>query len=375
MKNILIVLGGESTEHDISIISGLQVVENLDKTKYNVSIVFIDKKGDFYLGNKNLKAEDYKQIDVKKLKKVCIVPNDNHLYVKTLFGYKKRTKIHCVLPILHGKNGEDGTMQSLFELAKIPYASCSVVGSSIGMDKVISKQVFSANNVDILPYYWFTKNDYIQNKQQILFNKEFEFPKIVKPSCLGSSIGINVCNNVEELEKAIEIALEFDNKVLVEKALTNFKEINIACMKDGERIVFSDIEQPRNWKKFLDFNEKYLSSPTKLDLKKKIKISKKNLEYIQKNSVRIYRNCELNCIVRFDYMIDKTTNKIFLNEINTIPGSLANYLWKNCGYNFSLLLDKIIEQAEYEFNKKASLKTYYISDVLNIDFSSKKLKK
>lgn len=369
MENLVVIFGGESTEHDISIISALQAMENLDKSKYNILPVYVSKSGEWYYGGKLKDIKIYKTDDYKKLKKVCIVPVSQWLYAKTLHGYKKLTKIDCILAVFHGKNGEDGTMQGLFELAKIPYTSSDVLGCSIGMDKIIQKQIFAYNKVPILPFYWFTKSEYLKNKDEILNNTEFDFPKIVKPCNLGSSIGINVCKNIEQLENAIEVALKFDNKVVVEKALTNFKEINISVMQDIDELLVSDIEQPKNWKEFLDFEEKYLASINKSSKtatkKSKIKISKTLLADISGYSKSLYRNLGLKGVVRFDYMIDKDTNRLYLNEINVIPGSLAFYLWENIGIRYSNLLDKMIENAKQEQTKKEKLQTIYISDVLS----------
>ena len=367
MENIAIIFGGESTEHDISIISALQAGENLNKQKYNITYIYISKKGEWFSGKELSNINFFKNFNEKMLKKVCIVPMDNRLYVKKIGGYKPITKIDCALLILHGKNGEDGTMQGLLELAKIPYTSPNVLGSSLGMDKIIMKQFFKANNLKVLPYYSFSKSEYFSNYEEILNNNEFDFPKIVKPCSLGSSIGINLCENVEELENAIDIAFQFDERVVVEKALTDFKEINISCLKNKEDIMLSDVEQPKNWKKFLDFEEKYLAdnnskAPQQTET---VKISNKSLKIIKSAASKIYKKLNLTGVVRLDFMIDDNTNLIYINEINTIPGSLSFYLWKNNGYTFEKLLDLLISQAKYEFQKKQQIKTIYISDVLN----------
>lgn len=373
MENIAVIFGGESTEHDISIISALQAIENLDKVKYKIFPVYINKHGKWLYGDKLTRIETFKNFNEKKLKKVCIVPQSNWLYAKTALSYKKITKIDCALLILHGKNGEDGTMQGLLQLAKIPYTSCNTLGSAIGMDKLILKLMFNSMNLNVLPYFWFNKADYENKKDEIIHNTEFDFPKIVKPCNLGSSIGINVCEDEVSLEKAIDIAFQFDNKIIVEKALTNFKEINISCLRNGTSLILSDIEQPKNWKKFLDFEEKYLTTQSKSTNKtcnknKKIKISKKHLSYIQKSALEIYNTLNLSGVVRFDYMIDKQSNNVYINEINTIPGSLSYYLWQKLNINFTRLLDILINEAKETMAKENSLKTIYISDVLNKNF-------
>lgn len=376
MENILVMFGGESTEHDISIISALQAMENLDKTKYNIMPFYIDKQGNFLAGKLLNDIKFLKNINYSKADKVYFKPNSNYLYAKGKFKEKKVFKIDVAIPIFHGKNGEDGVVQGMLKLSKIPFACCGILGLSVGMDKIVQKHIFKALNIPIIDFFWFDKKEYELNKQSILNNNDFDFPKIVKPCNLGSSIGINIANSKEELMQAIEIALHFDNKIIVEKALTDFKEINIALLKKYDEILFSDIEQPKNWKKFLDFDEKYMSNikSNKLNKdKKKIKVSEKLLKTIKDYSNKVYKLLDAQGTVRFDYIYDKKDKKIYLNEINTIPGSLSFYLWKNHNLEYKDLLNILIEQAKYESLQEKQISTIYISDVLNL--SSKGVKK
>lgn len=370
MENILVMFGGESTEHDISIISALQAIENLDKSKYNIMPFYIDKNGNFLAGEKLKELGFLKNIDYKKVKNVYFKPNSNFLYAKGKFKEIKLFKVDVALPIFHGKNGEDGVVQGLLKLSKIPFASCDILGCSVGMDKIVQKHIYKSLDIPVLEHFWFDKAEYLKNPEEILNNNEFDFPKIVKPSNLGSSIGINIANNKQELKNAIDIALNFDKKIIVERALTNFKEINIALLKQDDEILFSDIEQPRNWKRFLDFDEKYMSniktgkSSTEKQ-QKKVAINAKLLNDIKKFSLKVYRLLDAKGTIRFDYIYDKIDKKIYLNEINVIPGSLSFYLWKNHNFEYKQLLDILINQAKIEDKREKEISTIYISDVLN----------
>ena len=376
MENLVVIFGGQSTEHDISIISALQAIENIDEKKYKIYPVYVDKQGEWWTGKNLININFYSNFNNKKLKKVCIVPNSNFLYQKRLHSTKIITKIDCILCIFHGKNGEDGTMQSLFELCKIPYTSPKVLGSCIGIDKIIQKQLYRSLNIDVVDYYWFTKTDYFNNENEFLDNKDFDYPKIVKPCNLGSSIGITICNNREELECAIDLALKFDDRVIVEKALTNIKEINIELFKKGEEILFSGIEQPKNWKNFLDFEQKYISTKSKLLIgNSKVKIGKRILKKLQCQALKIYKLLDLSGIVRFDFMLDKTSKILYINEINTIPGSNAFYLWKENGINYTQLIDMMIDEAKNEFYKRQKNQIIYASDVLKSMKNGTKIKK
>lgn len=376
MENLVVIFGGQSTEHDISIISAVQAMENIDRKKYKIYPVYVDKNGEWWTGKKLENIESFKDFNTKKLQKVCIVPNYQYLYKKSLHSTKIITKIDCIFNIFHGKNGEDGTMQSLFTLCKIPYTSPETLGSSVGMDKIVQKSIFKALSIDIIDCFWFTKDEYYNDENKILANKNFEYPKIVKPSSLGSSIGINICDNENQLEEAIDLALKFDDRIIIEKALLNIKEINIALFKVGDEIIFSGLEQPKNWKHLLDFEQKYISTKSKILVgNSKVKINKKVYQKIKENAQKVYKLLDLKGVVRFDFMLDKDTKKLYLNEINTIPGSNAFYLFKENGISYSKLIDMMINEAKNNFYQKSKNQTIYASNVLKTTKKGTKIKK
>lgn len=376
MKNLAIFYGGKSSEHDISIITALQVMNNLSKEKYNIVPIYIHNDNSWYI------LDDYKNLNnyannILKGKKLANGLYNKYLLVKKHLHFVLYKKIDVAINCCHGLNGEDGTLSGLLELNNIPYVGSGVVASSLGMDKVIMKDVFVANDIPCVKYVSFYKNEYDRNIKDILLNSEVKlgYPIIVKPANLGSSIGINISQNREELQKNIQIALNFDEKVILEQVVSNLREINCSVLGTLNSCETSLLEEPKNWKTFLDFNEKYLLND-KLNNKKTInvKLDKDIENKIKELSKKIFKLFGCSGVVRIDYLLNDKTREIYANEINTIPGSYANYLW-TYKYNFSQLLDVLIENAESEYIYK-NMHTYsYKSSVLQNYKSSSKITK
>lgn len=363
MKNILLLFGGKSCEHDISIITAMQIKNNIDTLKYKVFSIYINGQNKWYLANKYNNPSQFLSFDEKKHEQVYIMSGDNVLYSKKFFK-NKVAKIDCAIISCHGMNGEDGTIQGLLELSNIPYTSCSHTSSAINMDKVFQKQIFEINNLPITNYYYFLKEDF-ENSQKIVLSQiedNCNYPVIVKPANLGSSIGISKCSTRLELIRAVEIALKYDKKVIVEEIVDHLKEINCACLGFRE-IIVSELEQQKIWLDFLTFDDKYLhfnkgknSNKYKLDIPQKIQTQIKNISEIA------FKKLDCSGVVRIDFLYNSDTEELFINEINTIPGSFANYLFKDI--SFSQLIDKLIEIAEQKFNDKNSFSYTFDSKVL-----------
>lgn len=376
-KNIAVIFGGKSTEHDISILTALQVCSALDKQKYDVLPLYIDNNGIWYTGCKLLELDFYTNYNAKKLKEVSILPSSNVMYIKALNKFKRYKKIDCAIIACHGKNGEDGTIQGLLELSNIPYTSTGVMGSAIGIDKACMKKVFESINVPICKYVEISKTVFKNlGAESILEN--LDLPLIVKPNSLGSSIGISVCNSVDDLQQALELAFLFDDKVVVEKLITNLKEVNISVLGNGADCVCSVTEEPQANGKLLSFEKKYLqsgkvktkNSATKIGMQNIDRVIPANINYeqtleIENLSKKIFEKLDCKGVVRIDFMIDLDNNKIYANEINTIPGSFAFYLWEKTELNFNKLLDGIIEIAINNNRDKNKLITTFQSSVLN----------
>lgn len=390
MKTTLaVIFGGKSTEHDISILSAMQVVENLDKSKYEILPIYITKTGEWLYGEKLKDINTFKNFSKKGLKKVFILPCSDYLFESKLFGIRKFKKIDCVMPILHGMNGEDGSVQGLLELANIPYTCCGIMASSIGMSKLAQKQFFEAISIPVVPYFKVTKQEFDKLKQKTHIDKN-NFPVVVKPNRLGSSIGITLCKNNKQLSKALQLGFKFDDICLVEKAIKQIKEINLSVLGYKDDIDFSVTEEPIKSHGILSFTDKYCSnkkgcklklSPQKIGkTEKKLESNKKGMQNLDRivpakidNVTKkflydyakiIFEEMECKGVIRIDFIYDKKTKKLYVNEVNTIPGSLAYYLWEYKGISFSEQLDKLVEIAYKDYKEKNSKTFVFVGNVL-----------
>lgn len=364
MKNLAIFYGGKSAEHDISIITALQVLRNINKEKYNVIPIYITENNEWY----NLK--EYENINNYAQKKYigfkCVTGFINKFLVKkTKFGLKKYTQIDCCINCCHGLNGEDGTLAGLLELSNIPYVGSNVLASSVGMDKVIMKDVFIANKIPCTQYLNFSNLEYKNNKDNIILEAEVKlsYPIVVKPANLGSSIGINIAKNREELIESIEIASNFDKKIILEKFVNNLREINCSVIGNYKECEVSILEEPKNWKYFLDFNEKYLNEDIANNKTIDVTLGEEIDDKIKVLSKQVFKLLGCCGCARIDFLFDDKTKELFVNEINTVPGSYANYLWQH-KYSFQQLLDKLLEYSVDEYLYKNSYKYAYNSNVL-----------
>ena len=361
MKNILVVFGGKSVEHDISIITGLGVVTNTSSA-YNVIPVYIDKQGNWWTGEKLKDIQTFKNWDTKGLKPCAILPNNPSLVVFGKFG-RKQTPVFCAVNCFHGHDGEDGAVQGVFRLSKIPSTSPSVVSSAVCMDKTIAKQVLNSNKIKTVDYVCFDQNEYKTHAGELFKKVEAKlgFPCIIKPNSLGSSIGVNVAKNEKECQKYVELALHFDNEVLIEKYLDNARELNIAVWRYNNNLMLSSIEEVKIDNKVYNFEDKYKSK--NIERVVPAKIDEAVLQDINKCATKAYNALKCCGIVRFDFLLSNEV--LYLNEVNTIPGSLACYLWKEPKIPYNTLLTKLIENSVLEFEKEKNRSFDFESHVLD----------
>lgn len=350
MQTIALVYGGESCEHDISVITAMTVL-NMLKTRYQVYLVYL-KDGCFWTGDALKDINFYKKFDRYKVKETHF--KKGIMAVKKRFGYGEY-KVDCAVMCNHGGVGEDGSLSGYFEVAGIPYTASGVFGSSVCMDKIYAKMLLEKFKFPVVNYRIFRKGYRCERLE------ELGYPLIVKPARLGSSVGISYAANRAELEKGLEFSANFDSKILVEKALTDFQEYNCAVCEGNGRIVVSDVEHPIFEKEYLDFYDKYVNAdrsareiPANIDSKLRDKI--------QRMSKEIYLLFELKGIVRIDFLYAE--NKLYVNEINTIPGSLACYLFKSGGLKGVDVVGFAIDNAIEDFRKKRKLARDFASDVL-----------
>lgn len=373
-KSVGIIVGGRSVEHEVSIITGLQVLDNIDKSIYEPRIIYIQKDGRWYVGNclhnidnfKKKKFDDAYEVlpgfDNGKLK---LYP---HPEIKQGFFEKKYTtyEIDIVFPAVHGTNVEDGALHGMFQMNGVPCAFGSVLSSAVGMDKVIMKNVFQNNMLPIVDYTWFYRSAFEENKEEILERiKKIGYPVIVKPANLGSSVGISKADNMDELMFSIQVAMSYDRKIIVEKCVENVREINCAVLGFENDLKASLCEEPVGWQDFLTYEDKYVNKKKGAESKRRIpaNIEKEVEEQIKNYAKEAFKAIDCCGDARIDFLYDG--NNIYINEINTIPGSIAFYLWEGMGISFTELVTKIIEYAEIQQEQRNGNIVSYDIDLLN----------
>lgn len=365
MQNIGVFFGSRTAEHDVSIISGLQILENADKAKYNAFPVYISRKGEWFTGEPLRKIETYKHFDenMKGLTRVYLppVPNSGGLYTSSsgLFAKSKLAyPMDCAILAFHGMNGEDGTMQGLMELANIPYTSCGVLGSAVGMDKIVMKAVFKSMGLNVLEGTYCYRDIWRANREAIIESAErIGYPVYVKPANLGSSIGISRATDRESFIRSMETACGYDRRILIEKGLEKPREFNCACLGMGADCVASLCEEPVSWEEFLTFDSKYITNSGK-GMQSQARrlpapIPQQLTEKIQHTTKEIFAMLDCRGVVRVDYMLDTATDTLYVCEINTIPGSFAFYLFEPMGISFKKLVDRLVEFAFAGAKEKA----------------------
>ncbi len=388
MKRVGVVFGGKSVEHEVSVITGMQVIENMDKSKYEVVPIYITKEGKWLTGTSLNDYSTFKKGDFSDAKEILISPNhgDHNLYAHPntvgLFGKKIIDKVDVIFPALHGTYGEDGSIQGLFELMNIPYAGGGVLASSVGMDKILMKDVYKANGIPVVDYHWFYRSNWKTESEKIIndIEEKLSYPLFVKPANLGSSIGINIAKNKEDLIYAIEVAVAYDRKIIIEKAVENPREINCAVMGYDEELTASLCEEPLGWKDVLTFEDKYVKSNAKggkstgerriipAEIKESIR------EEIESLAKRAFKVIDAAGCSRIDFLIDEN-EKVYVNEINTLPGSVGFYLWEGKGISFSKLIDELINIAIITHKEKDENIYSYDSDLFNKISYGGKMKK
>ena len=379
--NVAVLFGGKSVEHEISVISALQAAEYLDREKYEVIPVYITKQGKMYTGEEVGRIESYKDIKalLAKSKQVILTNEGGKVllseYPARLFG-KKSILIDVALPIVHGTNVEDGTLQGYLKTLGVPFAGCDVLASAIGMDKHVMKLVFRDAGIPVLDCKCFLKTEYIRDENAVMAAIEaaFGYPVIVKPVNLGSSVGISKAKNAEELAEALDLAFRFAPKVLVERAITHLREINCAVLGDIYEAEASECEEPLNATDILSYEDKYMAGGSKnggskgmASLARKIPadISPELRAEIRAMAVKAFQAMGGNGVARIDFMIDTAENKVYLNEINTIPGSLSFYLWKPLGISYPQLLDRMIGLALKRTREEGEIVYSFDTNVLD----------
>ncbi len=365
MRKILIVFGGDSLEHDISVITGVLISNSIDKEKFEPIPCFIDKNGFWYIGKNLFDIGYFKILNVKDLQRVTLLGGEKNLFSVEKNQIKKLFEIFCIVNCVHGRMGEDGVVPAMAQLSNIPIVSPSILSSALTIDKDFCKKVLNAFGVLTVEGLTFNSRKYFKKPNCCMeeVEKTLGYPCIIKPCFGGSSIGVSVANDRKELSACLCKAFSFDDKILVEKFLEGAKEVNCAIYKKGENLIVSRCLEPSFSSKFFTFNEKYLNS-LKDDFDEKPKSIDSLLEEkIKQITKKVYDDLELNCVVRIDYLCKD--GKVYLNEINSVPGSFAFYAFDDRISSITGLLTDLIEEALSNFRRKNNVFKSFSSSVLN----------
>lgn len=376
-----VFFGGKSVEHEVSVITGLQAYNHINREKYEPIPIYITKEGKFYVGEKIGVIENYRNIPALLRDSTQVIPiNDGGLkflrYPMKKFGDNVMAEIDVALPAVHGTNVEDGAFQGFLQTLGVPYASCDVLSSAVGMDKYFMKTVFKDNGIPVLPCVVTNIKEYVADAEGVVrkIEETTRYPVIIKPVNLGSSVGIRKAKDREELIEALEYGFTFAIKVLVENAVTQLKEINCSVLGDYEEAEASECEEPVANDEILSYQDKYVSGSKggngaksgMASLKRKIPadISPEMREEIRSLAVKAFKCLGCTGVARIDFMLDMTEGKIYLNEINTIPGSLSFYLWEPLGVKYSELLDRMITLAFKRERENKSISFSFDTNIL-----------
>lgn len=368
---VAVLYGSRSTEHEVSIITALQVLHNLNPERYDLTPIYITKSGEWIRGNHEfLKPELYSDLNKLLKKGKPIKPGD--------------ISADVVLPIMHGTYGEDGTIQGLLETLNLPYTGPGVMAAALAMDKCAQKQLFTAHNIPQVKYIWFYKSAWLNNPSTIMASlKKLKTPLYVKPANGGSSIGITKAKSFSELENAIEVACFYDTKIIVEESVENAKEINISILGNaGSDLIASVPEQPIASAEVLTFADKYQSNSKSAGMasaKRLIPapIKPSTLTQLESLAKSAFVAIDGSGVARIDFLLTQDEKHLYLNEINTIPGSLAYYLWQPQGLHFPELLDKLIELAQEKYARKSDVIYTFANNLLtnlNQNLNNSKIK-
>ncbi len=357
--NIGVFFGGRSTEHEISVISASQAMHAIDREKYNVTPIYITKKGVWYTGEALFDVANYRNIDalLKQCEQVYMKPiyGDYNLYKehKSMFKTDVVEHLDVVLPVLHGTNGEDGTFEGVIETIGIPFAGCNTLASANGMDKITMKMILREAGVPVVDYVWFTDKQWFSQRDELIARIEDKigYPVIVKPANLGSSVGIGKAANRDELVEKVDAAEVYSTRIIVEDLVEDLQEINCSVLGDCDDYRMSVLEEPIKTGDFLSYEDKYMGGHKGA---KGMQASSKRIpaelpdeetKRIQHLAGETFRVLSCHGVARVDVIVDRKTRDIYVNEINTIPGSLSFYLWEASGIPFTELMNRLVQLA------------------------------
>ncbi|MDD6059913.1 MAG: D-alanine--D-alanine ligase [Ruminococcus sp.] len=380
--NLAVLFGGKSVEHEVSVISAVQAMASINKEKYNIIPVYMTKSNEFYTGEKLTDINAFRDIPALLTESVeCLmVRNEGKVQLirrkSKIFGSNVIADIDIAFPIVHGTNVEDGALQGFLQTLDIPYVGCDVLASAVGMDKFVMKILLKDAGFPVLDCCRFSAFD-MDRIEELAAQVEakFPYPVIVKPINLGSSVGISKASDRDSLIRSMEDAFSFADRILVEPAVVQLKEINCSVVGDSESAEASVCEEPvqASDDEILSYEQKYVGGGGKsggskgmATLKRKIpaEITPEQDEFVRRTAVEAFRYLGCNGVTRIDFMLDMADNKIYINEINTIPGSLAFYLWEPKGVKYTELLERLIQLALKRHRQQEKISYSFDTNIL-----------
>ncbi len=393
-----VIFGGESAEHEVSIISAIQAINKMNEEKYDIIPIYITKDRQWYTGAMLKDIDSYQDLSLikKYATNVVLVEKNNRFILQKKKGLFKRevAEIDIAFPIVHGTNVEDGILQGYLQTIGIPFVGPNTYAGVVGQDKVFMKAIFEKEDLPLSKYVWFYDSEYKTDKDEVLKKiSKLKYPLIVKPATTGSSIGISYAEDEAKLCESIDDAINYDTKILVEEVVENLKEVNISVLGNYEHQKLSVIEEVNGHNKFLTYEDKYIGggktkakfgvksvpsckgSKGMLSASRKIPadLSDKLKEEVETVAKKAFKALGSSGCCRIDFLIDSKKNKVYVNEINSIPGSLAFYLWEPLGKDYTELLDDMINIGIKDYKKRSS-KTYTFDTNILQGFANNSLK-
>ena len=382
---VAVLFGGKTCEHDVSIISGIQALNALDTSKYDAFPVYLDRDGAWFIGDALRNINFYRNFQRVYADHVLPSGENGKLVLRAWPGEKKvffakncdkLAEADVVVPVMHGLNGEDGTLQGMLEMFGVPYTSAGVLGCALGMDKIAMKTYFRGCGFPVLESEWLDRAEWAADREKVMdrLEKKLPYPMYVKPANLGSSIGISRAKDRASLAEALDVAAAYDRRILVERGVKNRLEVNCSVLGYAGYVRASVLEMPEQvMDGILDFATKYLKNAhqggskgmTSLARQIPAPIGDELTEKIRDLSVRVFREMDMKGVVRIDYIIDADTNEFYICEANTIPGSLSFYLWEPMGLPYAKMLDEMIVYAQRDRAEREASRFSYDSTILN----------
>ncbi|MEQ8677645.1 MAG: D-alanine--D-alanine ligase family protein [Aggregatilineales bacterium] len=376
-----VIFGGRSVEHDVSVVTGNQVINAFNAERFDVVPIYVTREGRWHTGEplRDLKNYNDEIVSFKGVEEVILSPTVQHhgLILNPISGRLQKSEIKrldVVFPTIHGSHGEDGTLQGLLELSDIPYVGCGVLASSVANDKALTKDVLRQHGIPVVDGMMFTRRQWLNERDELLeqITNKFPFPIFVKPATLGSSIGVSRVADTNLLAASIDLASNFDRRILVEPAVTPNVEINCSVMGYGDEFVASVLEQPVSWQEFLTYEEKYLSGGEGMKSAERVipaPIDDALTKKIQQTAIDAFAAIDGRGITRIDFLAQPDKGTFFLNEINTMPGSLSFYLWRENGMSPTQVVERLVSLAQDAYADKRRTTYNYQTSLIELTAS------